>query len=418
MAKPTYTTVRIHPDPTLVLARPFLGGDVNFGGENSRLAGIVARIAALDPAETQKQAQETLRLFDGRHRQLEKVWEKHAQLAEQQVPAVGNLNEASRKLVGMTFTQEVAVAAAALTNPSAVPVGDEETDGSQRFVMSLRAIGEGHVSSVMFRNGTITAAGEVTIDDAGDWLDAGETRFGVPGTYVVDFDDVPLAERILYPKLGEEAGGMEDARFVRFRGEDDVRYLATYTAYDRHSTTVRLLETEDFRRFRSAPLTGEAAQSKGLAIFPRKIGGSYWALGRGDNESNFVISSEDLTHWEGGTRISRPRHAWEVAQGGNNGSPIETEAGWLVLTHGVGPMRRYVLSAMLLDLDDPTQVIGELHRPLLEPQETERDGYVPNVVYSCGGFAHRGTLVLPYGCSDRGVGIATFNVTEILDSIC
>lgn len=234
-------------------------------------------------------------------------------------------------------------------------------------------------------------------------------------TYEVGFGDTPLEERVLTPSAPVESHGMEDARFVRFTEDDGTtRYYATYTAYDGFEALPQLIHTTDFRSFRIATLTGACARSKGVAIFPRRIQGHYVALARTDNESTFVMRSDHIQRWDVAELALRPTEPWEVIQAGNCGSPIETEDGWLVIMHGVGPMRRYVLSAVLLDLEEPTKVVGRLRHPLLEPDESERNGYVPNVVYSCGAMVHAGTLVLPYGFSDAGIRIATVPIGDVL----
>jgi predicted GH43/DUF377 family glycosyl hydrolase len=237
-------------------------------------------------------------------------------------------------------------------------------------------------------------------------------------TYGVTFgEDVELSERVLWPATSAESRGMEDARFVRFTDDDGaVTYYATYTAYDGSSISQQLLTTTDFRSFTSSPLVGPAAANKGLALFPRRIDGRYFALSRSDRESNAVTSTLNIHTWPKAEPCQRPTRSWELLQLGNCGSPIETEAGWLVLTHGVGPMRTYCIGALLLDLDDPTRVVGELRQPLLAPHPDEQDGYVPNVVYSCGALVHAGTLVVPYGISDAAIGVATIPLRAVLDS--
>ena len=237
--------------------------------------------------------------------------------------------------------------------------------------------------------------------------------------YVTTFpDDSALSERVIFPAGPHETRGMEDARFVRFTDDDGrATYYATYTAFDGYEILPQLIETEDFRCFRIATLNGPAAQNKGMALFPRRIGGRYVMLSRQDRENLHLATSDDIEHWSEVSELHRPSRPWELVQIGNCGSPIETEAGWLVLTHGVGPMRRYVLGALLLDLEDPRRVIGRLREPLLEPDADERDGYVPNVVYSCGGMANGDDLVLPYGLSDGAVGIAVISIPALLAAL-
>lgn len=243
------------------------------------------------------------------------------------------------------------------------------------------------------------------------WLASSNYRVSFPSS-------TEISERVLFPSGPTESHGMEDARFVRFIDDDGaVTYYATYTAFDGHQILPQLIETADFSEFRIATLTGHAAQNKGLAIFPRRIDGKYVALSRQDNVNNFVMTSTDIRVWREATVIQEPKRPWELMQLGNCGSPLETEAGWLVITHGVGPMRQYTLGALLLDIDDPSQVIGHLREPLLSPQDDEREGYVPNVVYSCGSLIHRDHLVLPYGYADVGARVATIRIDELLSRL-
>jgi predicted GH43/DUF377 family glycosyl hydrolase len=237
--------------------------------------------------------------------------------------------------------------------------------------------------------------------------------------YTIEFaEGSRISERVIFPSGPAESQGMEDARFVRFSHDDgSVLYFAIYTAFDGYQILPQLIETADFRTFRVATLNGEAATNKGMALFPRMVGGRYAALSRQDNESNYLMFSDDVRAWHDPIRIQQPEQPWELMQLGNCGSPLETDAGWLVITHGVGPLRRYALGAILLDLEDPRRVIGHLAEPLLVPNEDERDGYVPNVVYSCGSMIHGGELVIPYGFSDLGSGIAAIPLGDILDRL-
>ena len=375
--------------------------------------------------------------------------------------------------------------AAAICNPSIVLAPDQDgvAPGQARFVMSLRGIGEGHVSCIEFRTGLVGADGEVELDDPGAYLVPGrpvapayerdlfrgklaETgHHGESASFVLDslparftpdqldlaladleaqivthssvrttidqfrsiafanYDtefpaDSTIAERVLLPMGPAESHGMEDARFVRFVDDDgSVTYYATYTAFDGVHVAPQLLETADFRRFRITQLTGSAARNKGLALFPRRIGGHYFALSRWDRERNSLAVSADCRSWAPATTLQSPDRPWELLQLGNCGSPIETSEGWLVLTHGVGPMRVYSIGALLLDLDDPARMVARLSVPLMVPEENERDGYVPNVVYSCGALLHADSLVIPYGISDASIGIAVVDLSELLDQL-
>lgn len=467
------------PDPERVVALPFWPGGINFGGEPDRVDLIIDRVGALTDEEVAAQVDQIEKLFAGRHRDPESVWEQHTDLARRLSPVVETFSPERLRLVGMTFTQEYAFEAAAVCNPSIAPLGEPDGEGSLPFVMSTRSIGEGHLSSISFRSGIVSRDGEVEIAPASRWAEHGSQRSArfdasifrdrlremradnvlshrvldelpseftiqeleavlarlaesdVPpalrfeteramhwlaaSSYEVHFDDIPLSERVLSPSAPAESRGMEDARMVRFVDDDgSVRYYATYSAYDGFDVLPQLIETTDFSSFRVATLTGACARGKGMALFPRRIGGDYVALARTDHESTFVIRSDHVRRWDVAELVLRPSEPWELVQAGNCGSPIETDEGWLVIMHGVGPMRRYVLSVVLLDLDEPTKVVARLRQPLIEPQEEERSGYVPNVVYSCGGLTHGDHLVVPYGFSDVGVRIATASLSEIL----
>jgi predicted GH43/DUF377 family glycosyl hydrolase len=473
---------RLTADPTRVITRLFVPGQEGFELQESRAGVVLARILALDEAEVRAALDSVVVRFDHRHRRLADAFRRHAhELADRLEPGI-KISEARMLLLGATFTNELAIEAAALCNPSIVAHPDQSGTpaGSLRFVLSVRGIGEGHRSSVGFRTGTVDRAGRVTIDDPAPFAtvgtvvptlldaevfrtelarrgEAGETaayvldalgdrftrddldeqlerlqlhrstRKHAPGTialmraiaersYAVEFSSATeVSERVLWPATGAEAAGMEDARFVRFVDDDGVAtYYATYTAYSGSQISQQLLATDDFRSFTSVPMVGPAAANKGLALFPRRIRGRFAAMSRSDRESNTVAYSDQLAVWSDSAPCQHPVEAWEALQLGNCGAPIETEAGWLVLTHGVGPMRTYSIGAILLDLDDPTRIIGRLPEPLLSPAPDEQDGYVPNVVYSCGALVHGDTLVLPYGIGDAAIGFATVALSELL----
>jgi predicted GH43/DUF377 family glycosyl hydrolase len=460
----------------------FVPGLEGFDNEDPRSVAVAARLLALDDHEVGSMLGQVLTAFGGRHRDLLKTFERHAAAVADRLEPGSELSDERRLLLGATFTSEYAIEGAALCNPSMVAHPDQSDlpAGSLRFVMSVRAVGEGHRSTIGFRVGTIDAAGQATVDPPPQFAVAGTTcdvvqeaatfrnelhrldshgenaeyllnalgeRFSreqlearlhelqtnlmtrhhaermidvirgiAERTYGVEFPaDTSLPERVLWPSTRAERHGMEDARFVRFTHDDGcISYYATYTAYDGSHIGQQLLETTDFRAFASAPLVGAAAVNKGMALFPRRIGGRFAALSRWDRESNSVAFSDNLRQWPIAQPVQLPTRAWEMLQLGNCGSPLETDAGWLVLTHGVGPMRTYSIGAVLLDLDDPTVVLSRLQQPLLAPDSDEQDGYVPNVVYSCGGLVHADTLVLPYGIGDAAIGIATVPMGELL----
>ena len=429
----TRSPLEIRVDPRRVAARLFLPGQELTATGASRADGVVARCLALTDQQVDEALAEVLAGYGGRHRDLVDLLDEHFRAVAHRMPQSAAPTVQRRRLIGAHFTREVAVETAAVFNPSVVPhpVQDDPA-GALRFVMSVRAVGEGHLSSITFRSGTLLpggSAGTLLLDPAAVEVVRGtdhegesdRERLGLArrDDYRVTFGPgSQLAERVLLPALEVERSGMEDARFVRLTGPDGrTGYAATYTGFDGLRVTSRRLDTDDFRTFRSAPLTGRAAADKGMALFPRQVGGRYLALSRWDRENNAVAASDDGFHWPDGVRLQAPAESWEAIQLGNCGSPLETEAGWLVLTHGVGPMRAYAIGALLLDLERPDRVIGRLTEPLLRPAEDERDGYVPNVVYSCGGLVHQDTLLLPYGCSDSRIRFALVDLPALLDRL-
>ena len=473
---------RLAPDRARVITRLFVPGQEGYDHQDSRTAAVVGRLLELDDHEIDAALDAVIASFQGRHRDLFKTFDAHAAAVADRLEPGRELSEARRLLLGATFTSEYAIEGAALCNPSLVAHPDQSDLGADdlRVVMSVRAVGEGHRSSIGFRTGTVDRRGDLALDPAPHFAETGLARavmfaaatfrselhrrdsYGEDADYVfsglgehfsteelearlrdlhanlatrpqaertielvrsiaektygVSFEAaIPLAERVLWPAMSAESHGMEDARFVRFTEDDgSVAYYATYTAYDGTHISQQLLETTDFGSFTSSPLVGDAAANKGLALFPRRIGGRFAALSRWDRESNSVAFSDDVHEWHSASPFQLPALAWEMLQLGNCGSPLETDAGWLVLTHGVGPMRTYSIGAVLLDLDDPTVVLSRLREPLLAPSSDEQDGYVPNVVYSCGALVHAGTLVLPYGIGDAAIGVAAVPISDVL----
>lgn len=481
----TRSDVRLLPDPRRVITKPFIpGGDVYPDGR-TRVQRILGRILAMADDAAAEMLADTYARFSSRHVDLTAVLEDHFNHVARFIDDPKALSVERRRLIGAYFTHEYSMDAAALSNPSMVqaPYQEGVAPGSLRFIMSLRAIGEGHLSSIQFRSGVIDEQGQVALDATSKFA---RTAMHRPPTYdkatfrsklselgaftetaqhVLEplpdqftferlsdrmreieqssshdqgavqalrtihwlassnyestfHGDSQVSERVIFPSGPTESQGMEDARFVRFRYDDgSVTYFATYTAYDGYRILPQLIETRDFVSFRVSTLNGSAAVNKGLAIFPRKVGGSFMALGRLDNENNHLIRSDNVRFWHERSTLQEPQEPWELIQLGNCGSPIETEAGWLVITHGVGPLRRYCLGALLLDLEDPSRVIGRLRQPLLAPDEDERDGYVPNVVYSCGSMTFGEFLLLPYGFSDVGARIATVRLDDLLTAL-
>lgn len=475
------TAHRLTPDPSRVIARLFVPGEETPEGR-SRARGVIARIMELDDSAVSALAEAVVADFRGRHRDLTRTFSEHVAVAAREVPGPRRLSAERRMVIAACFTQEYAPEGAALCNPSMCPHPDQTglAEGQLRFVMTVRCIGEGHLSSIGFRTGVVGPGSSLEVDavepllgigatrpaahqkrlilnalaDLGDDTDSIHVALGgladtftteelndavgrihehtlgrervrrtlehlhrvAAGTYEVEFSpETQISERLLWPRAPVESHGMEDARLVRFEHDGEVVHYATYTAYDGSRVGPHLLATEDFRRFHVTPMAGRAAQNKGMALFPRRIGGRYAALSRWDRESIALATSDDCRVWNDTATIYTSSRSWELIQVGNCGSPIETPAGWLVLTHGVGPMRSYALGAILLDLLDPSIVLATLIEPLLTPTAGERDGYVPNVVYSCGGLLHNETLTIPYGISDGAIGFAQVSLAQLLD---
>jgi len=474
----------VHRDPARVVARFFLPGEEPHLA-HSRAQEVVARVMALDEAEVDRLLARLVEVFAARHRDYEQLLMTHASVVASHVEDSQRLTAARTRLLGATFTAEYAVEGAAVCNPSAVLHPDQTglENGQVRIAVSVRGIGEGHVSSIGFRSALVgpgkrwswspprhpVSSGVVSpapwrrahlravLADRGDTDELAQgvlrslparfteadlenalaeiprhlaSRSGASATtqllrrvvssaYEVTFDDdVVLEQRVIMPSSADESNGVEDARFTRFLDADGiVDYRATYTAYDGRRIAPRLLTSPDLRTFRAHSLAGSAARNKGMALFPRLVNGRHLALCRSDGESTTVASSTDGFTWTGQHLVHEPTASWETVQVGNCGPPIETDRGWLVLTHGVGAMRTYSIGAILLDLDDPSILLGRLQYPLLEPEPAEQDGYVPNVVYSCGGVVHGSVLWLPYGIGDARVGVAYVPLADVLAAL-
>lgn len=418
----TYSSLRRHPitltpQSNRVILRPF------FPAETAHIDAILERANALSTDETARVLDGIFRDFGSRHHGLEATLLANYDRALPRLQTAAPLSQARRLLIGALFSGEYALEAAALFNPSIVehPEQSDAPEGGVRFIMSVRSVGEGHISSIEFRAGTVTADGEISIDPTSGFVSAAQIAPSArykrkKVVYAIDFPSTSTVdERAIFPVSANESNGIEDARFVRFVEDDgSVLYYATYTAYNGHAISPQLIETRDFLHFRILTLGGSAVHDKGMALFPRRIAGKYAMLSRQDNQNILIMFSDDPHTWSDPQVIVRPAAIWESIKIGNCGSPIETEAGWLVITHGVGPMREYRLGAVLLDLDDPTRVIGRLDQPLIAPEGAERNGYVPNVVYSCGSLLHNGNLILPYAVSDQSTTFATIPVDDLL----
>jgi predicted GH43/DUF377 family glycosyl hydrolase len=470
--------IMLLPESSRVLIRPFIPS------EKQRIAAIIGRALAFTEEEVIEKLADVHHEFDSRHYDIEDVLWQHYLKVRSHVFTQRPLSRAREMLIGALFSGEYSLESAALFNPSIVPHPDQSDvpEGGLRFVMSLRATGEGHISSIEFRAGMITPDGRILLDPVSRYVTLPEivpnpsyrkksfvhkfNEMGFNNDYAhavlaplsaeftrsdlnksvgtVRHENPPglhdlqrtleciqwladsnyelrfppklgMSERIIFPVSSNESNGIEDARFVCFTEDDgSVMYYATYTAYNGRAILPQLLETQDFLHFRVLTLNGSAVQNKGMALFPRRIGGRYAMLSRQDDENLFIMFSDNPHYWSDAEILMRPAEAWESVKVGNCGSPIETKDGWLVLTHGVGPMRKYCIGAILLDLDDPTKLIGRLRDPLLSAEGNEREGYVPNVVYSCGSLIHGNKLVLPYAMSDKATAIVSVDLDSLL----
>ena len=469
------------PESARVIIRPFIPGKA------ALVVRILRRALALSEAEAEAQLQAILAEFASRHFDIESLLLAHFEKVRAHISQQQPLSRVRQLLIGAVFSGEYALESAALFTPSIVPHPDQGgvPAGGVRFVMSLRATGEGHISSIEFRTGLIAADGSIATEPVSRFVTAPEVvpnptyrkkpfitklqemgfegghaadvmaplaesftlqqldesvarvrreakpassdlrraleccRWLADSNYELNFSSkLALSERIIFPVSANESNGIEDARFVRFT-EDDGRamYYATYTAYNGRVILPQLIETQDFLHFRVLTLNGNAVQNKGMALFPRRIAGRYAMLSRQDDENLFLMFSDSPHYWSDPHPLMRPLEMWESVKIGNCGSPIETEAGWIVLTHGVGPMRKYCIGAALLDLDDPSKVIGRLREPLLSAESHEREGYVPNVVYSCGSLLHGREIILPYAMSDKVSAIASVPLDDLLAAL-
>jgi predicted GH43/DUF377 family glycosyl hydrolase/CheY-like chemotaxis protein len=476
--------IRFYSDPKRVIARFF------YPGPETRVQSIIQKVTDMPEEAAQLTLNQTLREFSNRHRNISKIFLKHynriSEMLKGRTGDLSILNETKRLLIGAYFTSEYSIESAAFFNPSMVEDPDQSGlhKGEKRVIISFRATGEGHISSIVFRGGILDAKNNLeliptgrlideaeiiknfiytkdffhqklsemhsdqpivntVLDKLKDEFDYNELNQAIEKTkmenslevadkqilqtiawlgashYEITFSlDTGISDRVIFPIAAAESNGIEDARFMKFTDDNGLeRYYATYTAYNGHSIMPKLVETKDFYKFKVMPILGENAQNKGMALFPRKINGKFAMLSRIDGINNYVMFSEDINLWGAALRIQEPKFPWEFIQVGNCGSPLETKYGWLVITHGVGTMRKYCIGAMLLDIDDPTIVIGELFEPLITPNDEEREGYVPNVVYSCGSIINNKELILPYAMSDTSSTYATINIDELLEQL-
>jgi len=393
--------------------------------DKTRANHIVGRVLRLEPGAAARQLTEVLENFEGRHRNLLEIFEARAAEMEEALEPHAVLNKTQRCLIGAYFLHEYSFEASALFNPSIVRHPDQSGAPAAgcRFILSLRAVGEGHISSLTFRSGTIGADGGVAVDPTARLASVPKVvnrtsrANGDAVEVVFPPADNDLSERVIFPVTDAQANGIEDARFVPFDNDGRTTFYATYTAYNGRAIRSELLETTDFTSFRMTPLAGPATHNKGMALFPRKIDGRYAMIGRQDNENLYLILSDDLYTWEDGRPILQPEYPWEFVQIGSCGSPIELDDCWLLLTHGVGPVRKYSIGAVLLDKKDPSKVLARSREPLIRPEPAEREGYVPNVVYTCGAMRHRDQVILPYAISDTFSTFATMKISTLMQAV-
>ena len=357
--------------------------------------------------------------FGARHWQTRHVYMQRYKQVQEELGLKNAMRLPQKELIGAYFCHEYSYAAAALMNPSVVAHPDQSglTPGTVRFVMSLRAVGEGHISSIAFREGILSGDGRFELLPQPSFAMAAYS-FAEEAGGAVDarrFDEASLSGTVIFPFTTAQRNGLEDLRLVKFTHDDGrSEYVGTYTAYSGAAIRSELLLTDDFKSFRLKPMTGSAARGKGMALFPRKVDGAFMMIGRQDGENLFLLRSDTLDHWDEGLKLMGPLHPWELVQIGNCGPPIEIDEGWLLLTHGVGAMRQYSIGAVLLDKADPSKILARSVRPILSPSDEGREGYVPNVVYSCGGMVNGRTLFLPYGVADSSVAFCFMDVGDLL----
>jgi len=416
---------RLHADPSRVVLRPFHLGWQSANAASDRALRLVGDVAALSEEQADSEYERVLHDFGERHWQTAHMFEKRYREVEAALDLDGCcFTDARKLLIGAYFCHEYTYAAAALMNPSIVPHPDQSgmQEGACRFVMSLRAVGEGHISSIAFRegiaheNGTFDLWPQSAFATSVDLEDATLTDADSAVT-VHRHPESSLSNTVIFPITEQQRNGLEDLRLVRFRHDDgSYEWIGTYTAYSGSSIRSELLRTHDFRRFELEPVQGKAGRNKGMALFPEKIGGQYAMIGRQDGKNLFLLRSDRLDCWDDdGVLLMEPKYPWEFIQIGNCGSPVLIDEGWLVITHGVGAMRKYALGAALLDRNDPSKILGRTPEPVLTAEDADRSGYVPNVVYTCGVMLVGQELLIPYGISDSAVGFASVAVGDLIN---
>ncbi|HBG49608.1 MAG TPA: glycosidase [Cyanobacteria bacterium UBA9971] len=467
---------KFQPDHSRVIIKPHIPV------EKERVERIIKRVLSLSEEKAKQELDRVITSFSSRHKNIWDAFDKNYNEIKKYIPQNTQISNSRRELLGAYFSLEYSIQAAAFFNPSIIAHPDQSalSEGSLRFILSFRSVGEGHISSIEFRSGIIDKNGDFTFDKVSRFAerakiasnpvydkttfflklaemqkpeniisqkvsdllsdefllsdllavlkivvdsehkDIGENiTWLAKSNYELQFKlNQELSEKIIFPASQNDSNGLEDARFVRFVDDNGiVTYYATYTAYNGHKILPQILETKDFLTFKMITLNGEFSKNKGMALFPRKINGQYMMISRIDGENLYLMSSDNIHFWHNAQLLKEPENEWEFVQIGNCGSPIETEKGWILLTHGVGAMREYCIGVILLNLEDPSKVIGSMMEPLLLPLEEEREGYVPNVVYSCGSIIHNDELIIPYAMSDTCSGIVTVSLTELFDNI-
>ena len=412
--------VRLTPDPARVVIRPF---HIAPEHKSDRAHRIVAAVLAMSPEACARELAVVDADFETRHWQTKRVYLKRYGQVMADLGLNPPISDAHKELIGAYFCHEYSYAAAAVMNPSIVPHIDQTglmRKGDQKFILSLRTVGEGHISSISFREGILSQDDDLTLwPQPGFSLAADSDETEPEGEVIVRRREAaPISGTVLYPFTRAQRNGLEDLRLVRFVEDDgEVTYYGAYTAYSGMGIASELLETKDFKSFKLSPIAGDAARNKGMALFPKRIGGAYAMIGRQDGESLYFMQSDDMRRWQGGEKLLAPVYPWELVQIGNCGAPIELDEGWLLLTHGVGAMRQYSIGAVLLDKQEPRKVIGRMPQPLLSPSDQNREGYVPNVLYTCGGMRHGNSLFLPYGVADSSVSFAMIDLPSLLGAM-
>ena len=418
--------LRLKADPARVVVRPFHLAWQGNRSDPGRARRLVDQVLTMSDQEIGRSLQQVMQNFEQRHWQTRKVFlRRFAEVSKLLNLSLSGIGDKRQQLIGAYFCQEYSYAAAALMNPSIVPHPDQSglDQHTIRVLMSLRAVGEGHISSIAFREGLVSDRGGLELAPEPPFAmaaDAPDLDLLCEDCTVTVYrnEDANLSGTVIFPVTPAQSNGLEDLRLTYFTHEDgSAEYIGTYTAFSGREIRSELLRTRDFQACDLVPMTGDATRNKGLALFPQKIGGHFMMIGRQDGQNMFLLESDDVTHWHGGQLLMAPKYSWEFIQIGNCGPPILIDEGWLVLTHGVGAMRQYTLGAVLLDRDDPSKILGRTRYPILQAENDDRNGYVPNVVYTCGGMRVGDQLFMPYGISDSSIGFAFLPLKDLVTAL-